>query len=80
MNDANIQSVGLSYIFLAFSDVEDDLILDKLSANNNDIDSLWTFRLNFKICQALKVKELDLSSNNFKDRGAKQLTQYFMKN
>ena len=37
-DSSNIQCVGLSYLWLAFNDAEDDLTLDHLSVRDNKIN------------------------------------------
>lgn len=74
------QCVGLSYIWLAYNDSDDDLYLDELSVKNNGINKQWAVRLNFKLCQPIKAKKIDLSDNNLGDKAAKELQTYFLKN
>ncbi len=67
-------------MWLAFNDPEDDLCLDFLSVRDNGINIPWSLRLNFKLCNPLKVKHLDLSNNKLSDKAAKEFQSYFLKN
>jgi len=64
----------------AFSDSEDSLVLDLLSARGNKINVQWALRLNFKICSVLKARSLDLGFNHLGDKGVKELQVNFTKN
>ena len=70
----------MTYLWLGFSDNEDSISLDLLSVRGNSINVLWARRLNFKICNLIKARHVDLGSNNFSDKGAKELAVYFTKN
>lgn len=67
-------------MWLAYSDPEDNLSLDKLSVRGNHIDSTWAKRLNRKLSCPLKVKNLDLSENDIGDDAAKSIMVYFSDN
>jgi len=77
---ASICCTGLTYLWVAFTDEDDDLVLDLLSVRGNKINVQWAVRLNFKICSALKVRKLDLGYNFLCDKGAKEIETYFLKN
>ena len=80
LNEANIRSIGLSYLWIAFSDINDDLKLDALSVRGNNIGLEWAKRLNSKLSSPLKVKSLDLGDNCLNDPGSKYLATYFSHN
>jgi hypothetical protein len=72
--------LGLSYLWLAFSDQDDTLSLDYLGVKSNGINDPWAKRLNYKLSQPIKVRKLDLSENYLGDIAAKEITTYFMDN
>ncbi|TNV87656.1 hypothetical protein FGO68_gene4521 [Halteria grandinella] len=80
LDSSNIRCIGLSYLWLAYSDQDDDLKLEYLSVQNNGIDVGWAKRLNYKLCQPIKAKHIDLSNNKLNDKATKDLTTYFDSN
>lgn len=49
LDNSKIQCIGLSYLWLAFSDQDDSLELDHLSVKGNGINDQWAKRLNYKL-------------------------------
>lgn len=73
--------MGLTYLWLAYNDPErEDMILDKLAVRQNKINVQWAVRLNFKLCNPLRIRHLDLGENILEDKSAKEIQVYFLKN
>ncbi len=71
---ANIRVVGLTYIWIAFSDPDfSHLELDELFVRGNSINHAWANRLESRIGNPLRVKHLDLGENILNDKAAKEI-------
>lgn len=74
LDEARIQCIGLTYLWLAYNDPDrPDMVLDRLSVRKNGITVQWAIRLNFKMSNALRVRHLDMSHNMLGDKAAKEV-------
>ena len=80
LDNAEIQCLGLTYLWLALSDPDDPIVFEYLSVRQNSIDSGWANRLNYKLCSPLKVKTFDLSENKLGQSSARPLSEFFSEN